>query len=331
MHRPPTIPAAGRHGGDGPAIATALGFDSDRMLDLSQTLNPFAPNITAIAAKHLDSLSVYPDPRAATRLLAEAMGIDPLRLLLTNGGSEAIGLVTAVVGGTVHSEPEFSLHPRTPAVADPSVDAGNGRAATAIWRSDPHSPSGRLADEHDDATVWDEAFFAMATGRWTAGRSATVVGSLTKTFACPGLRIGYVIDDDVQRFAVHQPAWSVGSLALAVLPDLLARADLEVWAGQIAEARRATAAVFTERGYSVDQADAPWVLVDGPQLRELLAPHGVLVRDCSSFGLPGIARVAVTDESGRQRLATALDSAALDSAALDSAEPVEDLDPGTDA
>ena len=54
-------------------------------------------------------------------------------------------------------------------------------------------------------------------------------------------------------------------------------------------------------------SDAAWILcADATNLRERLAPHGVLVRDCASFGLPGQARVAVPDEAGLERLEEAL-------------------------
>ncbi|MEZ5377088.1 MAG: aminotransferase class I/II-fold pyridoxal phosphate-dependent enzyme [Acidimicrobiales bacterium] len=293
MPETPVIPIAGRHGGDGPAIAAALGCSPADVLDLSQTLNPFAPDVAAIAASKLGALSHYPDPRRATEQLAEAIGIESERLLLTNGGAEAISLVARVVGGRVRSEPEFALHPRS--------------ATGPLWRSDPHSPSGSLAAPDEAADVWDEAFFAMATGRWTGTRPGTVVGSLTKLFACPGLRLGYVIDDDVNRFAAVQPHWSVSSIALAVLPHLLAQAKLDDWAGAIATARAALADLFTERGFGVAVADAPWVLVEAPGLRERLVPERIVVRDCTNFGLPGIVRVAVTDDAGRRRLADALD------------------------
>lgn len=289
-----SLPPAGAHGGDGVAVARALGLDPADLLDLSQNMNPFAPAVEPLVQRHLDAVGRYPDPREATRTLADALGVAPERLLLTNGGSEAIHLVTAVVGGRVASEPEFGLHPR--GVSGP------------LWRTDPHSPTGRLAGEHDVADVWDEAFYALATGRWTAGRAGVVVGSLTKTFHCPGLRLGYVIADPevIATCVAHQPHWSVSTLALDLLPDLLGSADLPEWSGSIAGARSELVGLLEAHGLSVQAADAPWVLVHEPRLREQLAPHGVLVRDCASFGLAGVARMAVPDSDGLEAVERAL-------------------------
>jgi histidinol-phosphate/aromatic aminotransferase/cobyric acid decarboxylase-like protein len=276
------LPAAGAHGGDGPAVARALGIDPAGLLDLSQNLNPFAGDVSALVTRHLDTLGHYPDDRPATRLLAQALEVDPTRLLLTNGGSEAIALLTREYGGRVLTEPEFALHPRG--------DHG------PVWRSNPHSPTGCLAGPEEHADIWDEAFHALATGRWSARRRGLVVGSLTKTFACPGLRLGYVLVEDpadLARVRRHQPHWSTSALSLAVLPDLLESADLPKWSAQIREARAALVALL--RGYDLEatSAAAPWVLVERLGLREALAPHGVLVRDCTSFGMPGVARIAV--------------------------------------
>lgn len=287
------ITPPGAHGGDGVAVATSLGLDPTQILDLSATLNPFAPDLAPLLARHAGAVRHYPDPTSATRALADAIGVDPARVLITNGGSEAISLVARELGGAVASEPEFSLHPRSP--------------GGPVWRSDPHSPTGRLAAGSEVAGVWDEAFYALATGRWTAGRDgAVVVGSLTKLFACPGLRLGYVIADDIDRFARHQPEWSVGSLALAVLGDLLKVADLPVWASAIADHRCELAACLSDHGLVASASDAPWLLVEAPGLRAGLAPHGIVVRDCTSFGLPGHARIAVPSEQDLARLAIAL-------------------------
>ena len=84
-------------------------------------------------------------------------------------------------------EPEFSLYRR---------HLPSSRGTVAV---EPQQPHRRLAAPGDRAAVWDEAFWPLATGTWTRGdadRGAVVVGSLTKVFACPGLRVGYVIAPD---------------------------------------------------------------------------------------------------------------------------------------
>jgi histidinol-phosphate/aromatic aminotransferase/cobyric acid decarboxylase-like protein len=270
-----------------------MGVDPAEVLDLSLSLNPVAPDPLPVVARHLDQIRSYPDPVAATVSLAHAMQVDPGRLLLTNGGAEAITLVTGLMGGQVE-EPEFALHPR-----------GSG----PVWRSNPHSPSGRLAGSEETADVWDEAFYPLATGRWTRGDpGAVVVGSLTKLFACPGLRLGYVLGDPglIAGCRSRQPTWSVNGLAAAALPELLESADLSAWSTAVATLRRQLVDELDSHGLSARPSDANWVLVDHPGLRQLLAPHGIAVRDCTSFGMPEVTRVAVPSADGLARLAAAL-------------------------
>lgn len=292
-----SVPAPGAHGGDGARLAAALGVDIGAVLDLSASLNPAAPDPGEVVAKHLDALGRYPDPAAATAAVATALGTDVDRVLLTNGGAEAITLVAAEVGGMV-DEPEFGLYPR----------AGGPR-----WRSNPHNPSGRLAPPDEEAGVWDEAFYPLATGRWTradVGGGALVVGSLTKVFACPGLRAGYVVAPDARvatRLRSRQTPWSLNGLAAAAVPDLMAAADLPGWSATVAAWRNDLAATLGAHGLDPEPSDANWVLVRAPGLRNRLARLGVLVRDCTSFGMPDHVRIAVPDPGGLARLAQALE------------------------
>jgi histidinol-phosphate/aromatic aminotransferase/cobyric acid decarboxylase-like protein len=294
------IPPAGPHGGDGPAVAAALGRDPGEILDLSVSLNPDAPDVVAMAARRLESLRHYPNRGAATEAMAAALGTNPDRVLLTNGGAEAIALVVGDLGRAAVAEPEFSLYARH---LDEVLDPAPG---VPRIRSDPHNPTGRLAGPGEEAAVWDEAFYPLATGRWTAGR-ATVVGSLTKVFACPGLRLGYVCGDPelIARLGARQPRWAVNGLACTLLPDLLQAADLPAWAAAGARRRAALTAALP----GVLPSDANFVLVEAPggaaATRARLARRGVLVRDCTSFGLPGHVRVAVPDEDGLQCLVEA--------------------------
>ena len=276
-------------------MAAALGIDPTSVLDLSASLNPVAPDPTPVVARHLGALGSYPDPAAATDALAEAVGVTGEELLLTNGGAEAIALVADAIGGRVE-EPEFSLHPRS---------------GGPLWRSDPHNPTGRLAGPDETVGVRDEAFYPLATGCWTRRDPDTVVvGSLTKLFACPGLRVGYVLasPDLLARLRRRQPAWSVNGLAAAALPDLLRTADLPGWAARIAELRKELTAVLSSHDLDPAPSDANYVLCRRARgLRERLAPRGVVVRDCDSFGLTGQARVAVPGPDGLERLVAALE------------------------
>jgi histidinol-phosphate/aromatic aminotransferase/cobyric acid decarboxylase-like protein len=289
-------PSPGAHGGDGARLASALGVDPAGILDLSASLNPLAPDAGEIVAKHLDAVGRYPDPAAAAASLAAAMDVDPDRLLLTNGGAEAIALVGAEIGGRV-DEPDFALYPR-------------GDRAGPLWRSNPHNPTGRLAGAAESAGIWDEAFYPLATGRWTRGDAgATVVGSLTKLLACPGLRVGYVLVPDgafLARLRARQPEWSLNGLAAEALPDLLDRVDLGGWAAGVAALRSRLGAMLRAVGLHPQPSDANFVLVRAPGLRARLAPHGILVRNCATFGLPDYVRIAVPDDAGLSRLASVL-------------------------
>ena len=223
--------------------------------------------------------------------------------MLTNGGAEAIALVAADVTTARVDDPEFSLYRRHLARVDP---------AAPRFRSNPHSPSGRLADADDVAGVWDEAFYPLATGTWTRGdadRGAFVVGSLTKLFACPGLRLGYVLAPDAaaaERVRARQPEWSVGTIGCAALPELLATVDLPGWSATVARWRTDLVSVLARHGLTATAADANWVLVDAPDLRARLAERAIAVRDCTSFGWPGTVRIAVPAPADLRRLEIAL-------------------------
>ncbi len=314
------MPPPGPHGGDGARVAAALGIDPTEVLDLSASLNPFAPDVPALAARRLDALGRYPDVEAAEHEVADMVGVDRDRLVLTGGSSQAIALLADHLGAGWVDEPDFSLYRRHLRL-DP---------AAPRWRSDPHSPSGLLApappappappavagtddgDGTDDGgvAVWDEAYLPLAAGTWTRGRPGWALGSLTKAFACPGLRVGFAVAPspaDADRLRSRRPAWAVGGLACALVPDLAAAADPPGMARRLAAARRDLADVLRAHGRDPQPSDAPWVLVpDARGLRDALARQGVVVRDCASFGLVDTVRIAVPGPDALPRLDKAL-------------------------
>jgi histidinol-phosphate/aromatic aminotransferase/cobyric acid decarboxylase-like protein len=300
-----TAMTSGPHGGDARRVAKELGLDPANVIDLSASLNPFAPDPTEIISRHLSALHDYPDANAATELLADAIAVPPERLVLTNGGAEAIALVAAHLGKGAVVEPDFSLYRRHLT----TVDQHAGR-----WRSNPASPLGTLAAPEDQAEVWDEAFYPLATGQWTRGDDASWrLGSLTKLWSCPGLRLGYVIAPDVERaelIRALQPRWSVNGLALAAMHDFLAVTDLPGWAESIASLRASFTSKLERLGLRVTPSTANWVLVhDATHLRVPLAKTGIVIRDCSSFGLPTTVRIALPKPPEIDRVLTSIATA----------------------
>lgn len=292
----------GPHGGDAHRLAAALHVDPAEILDLSASLNPVAVDPRPIVARHLDALGRYPDPGRATAALAEAMAVDQDRLVLTNGGAEAIALVAAQQESAWAETFDFSLYRRHIRKLDP---------AGPRWGSDPHNPSGVLAQPGDVADVRDEAFYLLATGRWTRGDAAsTVVGSLTKAFSVPGLRIGYVLAPNAavaQQLRTAQPQWALNGLAAAALPDLLATAEPDRWVREIAELRDQLATLLAGHGHTEISGDANWLWVtDAKGLRQRLLPSGVLLRSGESFGFPDAVRIAVPNPEGLTLLQRAL-------------------------
>jgi len=296
----------GEHGGDAGAIAQALGIDRASLIDLSMSMNPVAPDVRTVLADRLDSVVDYPDDLAATLAVAGAIEVDRSQVVLTNGGAEAIALVASTMDAGHVVEPEFSLYARHLDALDPDAPR---------WRSNPSNPLGRLADDGEEAAVWDEAFWPIATGTWTDrrldDRHVWRLGSLTKLWACPGLRLGYVIAPDDRSADIvrrRQPRWSVSSLALAAVEPMLAQTDLVAWSKTIADLRRSFVDAIGANGFGVVDTDVNWVLIDGEVgLRERLIPYGVLVRDCTNFGLAGVSRVAVPRVDEMERVLRAFE------------------------
>ncbi len=199
-----------------------------------------------------------------------------------------------------------------------------GGQPSIIYIGNPNNPTGRLYCREDlvalgqaAATLgaWilvDEAFvhFLEPPGTsdptWSVadvaaeGRAGNllVIGSLTKIFAFPGLRVGYVIapPDFIDRFDRHRDPWTVGALAqhgttaaLAIpgfvdrtqrwlQSDLpLLQAGLQTLPGVHILCRpTANFILFEVRGTGLTAAD----------LAGQLASYRIIIRDASSF--PGL-------------------------------------------
>ncbi len=139
-----------------------------------------------------------------------------------------------------------------------------------------------------------------------------LVRSMTKDYAQTALRLGYALASEnvVSRLRAYQPDWSVNGLAqkagISALEDTgyLPRAREAVF--------RAKKYLFTEfagLGLDVPPSEANFLLVKvgvASKWRALLLDKCMVVRDCTSFGLPVYIRVGVRTIEDCQRLTAAM-------------------------
>lgn len=154
----------------------------------------------------------------------------------------------------------------------------------------------------------------------TVSSRLIILRSLTSFFAMPGLRVGYLIANPgiIQTFARQQPPWNINSLAQMVAVESLkdqayvsrTRMVIEKERGFLTEGLRAIPGLIpypSRANYLLVQIH-PSLHLTAAQLRALLIPEGILIRDCNSFQPMGpyFFRIAVRSRKENHSLLKAL-------------------------
>jgi len=212
--------------------------------------------------------------------------------------------------------------------------AAVGRAIAAsgaplAYLCTPGTPSGAavaaagvraLAEAHPRVTlVVDQSFLALSERFADAAAplpdNVVCVRSLTKDHAIPGVRIGYAIAPPslILRIEHGRAAWTTGAAAQAAAIAACGAAALAFVADsrrRLLDERARLAAMLLGLGLPPAPSSTGFVVVPiggARALRDrLLARHHLLVRDCTSFGLPDHIRLAARSAGDRERLAAAL-------------------------
>ncbi len=299
-----------------------------------------------------------PDCRGITAALASRWKLAEGHFVIGNGSSELIHLVPpalairhALILGPAFSEYARALSAqggrvtylhatRTDGYRPPVAQALTALRTTrsrfdALFLCNPNSPTGQVAPAQDildladmgaRRKVWvvvDETFVDYCEAYSVLSAVARnprllVLRSLTKFYALPGLRIGYLAGppETVARLRRVQTPWSVNMLA-----QVAAQASLE----DRRHAQRSLAFIQRERaclaralravpGLHVFPSAANFLLVELPpampagRATPALRRQGLLIRDCSA--IPGLTdrtiRVAVRTAAENRRLVMAL-------------------------
>jgi histidinol-phosphate aminotransferase len=207
-----------------------------------------------------------------------------------------------------------------------------------VWLCNPNNPTGhwlnrdellRIAEacrQIGARLVIDEAYwrFLIPPEPFSSVRlicdaempEIVVLRSLTKDFALAGLRLGYLVAtaEMNRRIAAQLPSWNVSTAAQAAgVAAIEDRAHLARTLAMLMAEREPFFAALEASGFVVVPSRTHFCLVDvgdAPGIRRRLLAEGLVVRDCTSFGLPRAIRVATRPEGDWWRLIRALEMTA---------------------
>jgi len=281
----------------------------------------------------LDVVRSYPEPSAASleEMIASECGINPDEVLVTSGAVDAIYLIAQVYRneGTCRiMQPTFREYEDACRV----FGYQEREDGALCWLCNPNNPTGdvmataevlALAERHRLLIV-DQSYedYTMAS----LLQPADVVGSdniillhsMTKRYAVPGLRLGYVTASAqvISRLREQYRPWAINALSLEAGKWLVQRGktaipDLSTY---LAETQRLRTMLNEIEGIEAQQTQTNFFLctiqqATAAELKEYLArEHGILIRDASNFtGLtPHHFRIATQSRAENDALVTAI-------------------------
>jgi threonine-phosphate decarboxylase len=302
------------------------------ILDFSASVNPFPPFFSW--HPDMSSLEHYPDDSYGElkEHISRTFHRSPQEICVGNGSIELIRVFCSVI---LRGNKKFFTEPHTFGEYALSARLAGAHKAGRIQDSDvsficnPNNPTGilrkkdemicRLEDStsHGGLLFCDEAFIELSDPDQSmvdvCDPGLFVLHSLTKSFSVPGIRFGYGFGDPdlIEKIEITRPPWSVNAFAEAYAIEALRH-----WDG-LAESRKALAAEreflaagLCNLGLSPGPSAANYILVecdhDVSMLCRCLVQRNILVRDCTSFGLPSCIRIAVRTRDENQILLEAL-------------------------
>jgi histidinol-phosphate aminotransferase len=182
-----------------------------------------------------------------------------------------------------------------------------------VFICNPNNPTGQYLTREEvesildvcgsSLLILDEAYVSFAEGSWPSidlihSGNIVIVRSMTKDYALAGLRLGYAVSSQKIISALHRvrPPWNVN--AVAQKAGVIALKDtgyLEHCKAGIGQAKQFLVDELSRIGFTLVPSKANFFLVEvknATGFRTALLKHGMLVRDCTSFGLPDYVRIA---------------------------------------
>jgi len=312
--------------------------------DFSTNGNATGSCPAVLAALRAADAAHYPDPAySALRVaLAGFHGVAAERIAIAASASEFIHRISAAFaqeGGRqvwlpAHSYGDYERAALARGLQVLRADEPQGGAALR-WCCEPSSPLGQaqpdlaLRAKAGGVCVLDLAYEPLrlegAASLDAAERNRVwQLWTPNKAMGLTGIRAAYAIapDDDaaaplMQRLERLAPSWPVGVHGVALLETWIG-AEAQAWLAQSLHTLRTwkaqQRALCESLGWQCLPGDANFFCArtDAPYPRRAAAlrAEGVKLRDCASFGLPGLVRLGVLPPQSQQALKEAWTRAA---------------------
>ncbi|MGV8092680.1 MAG: aminotransferase class I/II-fold pyridoxal phosphate-dependent enzyme [Mangrovibacterium sp.] len=298
----------------------------DIHLNFSSNINPAGTNkgLVEHLKNCLPDIKYYPDPLAGTlaRRIEEKRNLTKGSVLITNGAVEAFYLLAASLSKkrSLVYIPSFAEYTDACRAFKHDLKLCDHRTfpdvslneLDAVWIGNPNNPDGKLfdiqvllaqiTDNPDTLFIVDEAYaeFTLENNS-IAGKAChlpnlAVVCSLTKRYAIPGIRLGYLVSHParVNEIQQHIMPWRINSLAIEAGMFCLSekfRDEFDIHE-LLKESKRVQAEINKIKGFKAEPSETLFFLVKGPvktsYLKQMLArDHKILIRDASNF--PGLS------------------------------------------
>ena len=198
-----------------------------------------------------------------------------------------------------------------------------------IFICNPNNPTGQYLSRHDveaivdtavdSLVILDEAYVSFVDGAWSSidllnRENVIILRSMTKDYALAGLRLGYILADREIVGNLHKvcPPWNVNVVAqkagVIVLED---DGYLDDSKKLVIEAKQFLEDELRLLGFTLIPSRTNFFMVrvvNATKFRSALLRHSILVRDCSSFGLPEYVRIAPREMVDCHKLITVIRS-----------------------
>lgn len=272
-------------------------------------------------SSHWDTITRYPDANAESlqKALVNWHQLQAQEILVTNGATEAFYLIahhlqkqsaTIIIPSFAEYEDACRVHAVALKFMEwESINKNTRFATEAVFFGNPNNPTGSvfakellyalLENNPNTLFVIDEAYVDFTVNeismihKINTFTNLLIVKSLTKTYAIPGLRLGYIIsqEQNIQAILKNKMPWSVNAFAIEAgkfivknaeslaLPLQTLLADTSVF---MAELRQIESIEIypTTTNFFLCQTK----LKTAAELKEyLLTIHHLLVRDASNF------------------------------------------------